>query len=199
MNEVYDIEFLRQEINIEDHKIPLHDLFNRLLTDPNTGLAEPQVRAILQRDGPNKISAPLEPPTWVRFAKNLFGGFSFLLWLGALLCFAHYSIESGIHREVEVDNLVLGFALIFVVLITGTFSFYQESREADMKKEFDQLLPSRATVIRDGVEMEIDAEDIVLGDIVTIKMGDQIAADIRIFDTKNFKVDNSSLTGESEP
>ena len=199
LTELQDIDFLRQEINIEDHKIPLHDLFNRLLTDPNTGLAEPQVRAILQRDGPNKITTPLEPPTWVRFSKNLFGGFSFLLWLGALLCFAHYSIESGIHREVPSDNLILGFALIVVILLTGTFSFYQENREADMKREFDRLIPSRATVIRDGIEMDIDAEDLVLGDIVTIKMGDQIAADVRIFDTKNFKVDNSTLTGESEP
>jgi len=199
LTELYDIEFLRQEINIEDHKIPLHDLFNRLLTDPNTGLAEPQARAILLRDGPNKISAPLEPPTWVRFSKNIFGGFSFLLWLGALLCFAHYSIESGIYREVPSDNLVLGFALIVVVLISGTFSFVQENKEVNLKKEFDRMLPERATVIRDGVEMEIDAEDLVMGDIATIKSGDQIAADVRIFDTKNFKVDNSTLTGESEP
>merc|ERR1719385_548656 len=73
LNEIYDIEFLRQEINIEDHKIPLHDLFNRLLTDPNTGLTDQQVGAIEQRDGLNVISSPLEPPTWVRFSKNLFG------------------------------------------------------------------------------------------------------------------------------
>jgi len=199
LTELYDIEFLRQEINIEDHKLPLHDLFNRLLTDPNTGLAEQQVRAIEQRDGQNIISSPLDPPTWVRFCKNIFGGFSFMLWLGALLCFAHYSIESGIHREVPSDNLVLGFALILVVLITGTFSFVQENKETEMREAFDRMLPEKATVIRDGVECEVDAKNLVLGDIVIIKAGDQIAADIRIFDTKNFKVDNSTLNGESEP
>ena len=43
LTEMYDIEFLRQEIAIEEHKLPLHDLFNRLLTDPNTGLADQQV------------------------------------------------------------------------------------------------------------------------------------------------------------
>jgi hypothetical protein len=63
---------------------------------------------ILARDGPNVITAPLEPPTWVRFAKNLFGGFSLLLWLGALLSFAHYSIETGIQAEAASENLVLG-------------------------------------------------------------------------------------------
>ena len=95
LTEMLDIEILRQEISIDDHKIGLHDLFNRLLTDPVTGLTFQQVNAILQRDGANVISAPLEPPTWVRFSKNIFGGFSFMLWLGALLCFAHYSIQSG--------------------------------------------------------------------------------------------------------
>ena len=52
-----------------------------------------QVSAIFQRDGANIPSPLLEPPTWVRFSKNIFGGFSFMLWLGALLCFAHYSIQ----------------------------------------------------------------------------------------------------------
>lgn len=197
--ELLDIEFLRQEIAIDDHKIALHDLFNRLLTDPNTGLTEPQVRAIQQRDGPNVMSGPEEPPTWVRLAKNLFGGFSFLLWLGVFLCFAHYSIETGIHRDVPADNLLLGFALILVIIITGVFSFVQERRGAIMKEEFDRLLPETASVIRDGAEYIVGAKDVVLGDIVIIKAGDQIAADVRIFDTKNFKVDNSSLTGESEP
>lgn len=71
-----------------------------------------QVEVILARDGPNVITAPLEPPTWVRFSKNLFGGFSLLLWLGALLAFAHYSIETGIQAEADSENLVLGKAAV---------------------------------------------------------------------------------------
>jgi sodium/potassium-transporting ATPase subunit alpha len=105
---MYNIELMRQEINIDDHKIPLEDLFYRLMTDPHTGLSAPQIEVILARDGLNVITAPLEPPTWVRFAKNLFGGFSLLLWLGALLSFAHYSIETGIQAEAASENLVLG-------------------------------------------------------------------------------------------
>jgi hypothetical protein len=67
-----------------------------------------KVEVILARDGRNVITAPLEPPTWVRFSKNLFGGFSLLLWLGALLSFAHYSIETGLQAEAASENLVLG-------------------------------------------------------------------------------------------
>jgi len=199
ITEMYEIEMLRQEIAIDDHKIPIHDLFNRLLTDPHTGLGAQQVDIILQRDGKNEITTPLEPPTWVRFCKNLFGGFSMLMWLGAFLCFAHYSIQSGIHAEVSSENMVIGIALILVILITGVFSFIQENKEVEMKKEYDRLMPENATVIRDGEEYVVDCKDIVVGDIVIIKMGDKVPADIRIFDSKNCKVDNSSLTGESEP
>ena len=148
-----------------------------------------QVSAIFQRDGPNTPSQALEPPTWVRFSKNIFGGFSFMLWLGALLCFAHYSIQAGLHAEVPLDDLVLGFSLIVCVLVTGVFSFVQERKEAAIQAEFDKLLPEKALVIRDGEELLIDASDLVLGDIVLINAGDQIAADIRIFETSNFKVD----------
>jgi len=199
LTELLDVEVLRQDINIDDHRISLHDLFNRLLTDPVTGLTFQQVSAIFQRDGPNTPSQALEPPTWVRFSKNIFGGFSFMLWLGALLCFAHYSIQAGLHAEVPLDDLVLGFSLIVCVLVTGVFSFVQERKEAAIQAEFDKLLPEKALVIRDGEELLIDASDLVLGDIVLINAGDQIAADIRIFETSNFKVDNSTLTGESEP
>ena len=199
LTEMMDIEILRQEISIDDHKIPLNDLFNRLLTDPVTGLTWQQQGAIHQRDGPNLISAPAEPPGWVRFSKNIFGGFSFMLWLGAFLCFAHYSIQSGIHATVPTDDLVLGFSLIVCVLVTGVFSFIQETKDSEMRAEFDKLLPEKALVIRDGEELLVDAVDLVIGDIVVINPGDQIAADIRIFETRNFKVDNSTLTGESEP
>jgi sodium/potassium-transporting ATPase subunit alpha len=197
--EMMDIEFLRQEINIDDHKIPIHDLLNRLLTDVNTGLTDQQADVLLTRDGPNQITTPLEPPTWVRFVKHMFGGFSMLMWLGAFLCFAHHSVESGIHREVSNENLVLGFALIVVIVITGIFSFIQETKENEMKEGIDKCFTNTCTVIRDGIENMIDSKELVVGDIVLLKIGEQVPADIRIFDARNFKVDNSSLTGESEP
>lgn len=56
-----------------------------------------------------------------------------------------------------------------------------------------------ATVIREGEKLTLRAEDIVLGDVVEVKFGDRIPADIRIIESRGFKVDNSSLTGESEP
>jgi len=56
-----------------------------------------------------------------------------------------------------------------------------------------------ATVVRQGEKLTLRAEDIVVGDVVEVKFGDRIPADIRIIEGRGFKVDNSSLTGESEP
>ncbi|GLG98693.1 Sodium/potassium-transporting ATPase subunit alpha [Gryllus bimaculatus] len=66
-------------------------------------------------------------------------------------------------------------------------------------ESFKHMVPQFATVLREGEKLTLRAEDIVLGDVVEVKFGDRIPADIRIIESRGFKVDNSSLTGESEP
>lgn len=66
-------------------------------------------------------------------------------------------------------------------------------------ESFKNMVPQFATVIREGEKLTLRAEDLVLGDVVEVKFGDRIPADIRIIEARSFKVDNSSLTGESEP
>ena len=56
-----------------------------------------------------------------------------------------------------------------------------------------------ASVVRDGEKLTIRAEELVVGDLVEVKFGDRIPADLRVIEARSFKVDNSSLTGESEP
>lgn len=64
---------------------------------------------------------------------------------------------------------------------------------------FKNLVPQSALVIRDSQKQTVKAEEICIGDIVEVKFGDRIPADIRVIESRQFKVDNSSLTGESEP
>ncbi len=61
------------------------------------------------------------------------------------------------------------------------------------------MVPQFALAIRDGQKVTIKAEEICVGDLVEVKFGDRVPADIRIIEARQFKVDNSSLTGESEP
>lgn len=70
--------------------------------------------------------------------------------------------------------------LAVVVIITGCFSYYQESKSSAIMESFKNLVPQYATVLRDGQKHTIPAEEVVVGDIVEVKGGDRIPADIRI-------------------
>ena len=95
--------------------------------------------------------------------------------------------------------MYLGVVLTVVVVVTGVFSYYQESKSAKIMDSFKNLVPQFALVLRNGEKLNLKAEELTLGDIVEVKSGDRVPADIRVIESRNFKVDNSSLTGESEP
>merc|ERR1712180_306985 len=191
---------LKQELEIDVHKIALNDLLKRFKSDQENGLTDAQAAETLAEVGPNQLTPPKTTPEWVKFCKNMFSGFAMLLWCGAILCFIAYSIQASAYEEPPDDNLYLGIVLSAVVTVTGVFSYYQESKSAKIMEGFKNLVPQRAMVRRNnGKREEIDAVDLTLGDIVDIKFGDRCPADLRVLECRGFKVDNSSLTGESEP
>jgi len=69
------------------------------------GLTVQRAREVLERDGPNELSPPKTIPEWVKFCKQLFGGFSLLLWLGAILCFIAWSIQASTSEDPPGDNV----------------------------------------------------------------------------------------------
>uniref|UniRef100_A0A9J8AHX4 ATPase Na+/K+ transporting subunit alpha 2a n=1 Tax=Cyprinus carpio carpio TaxID=630221 RepID=A0A9J8AHX4_CYPCA len=183
----------------DDHKLSLDELSTRYGVDLARGLTHKRALEILARDGPNALTPPPTTPEWVKFCKQLFGGFSILLWIGAILCFFAYSIQAATVDEPVNDNLYLGVVLSAVVIITGCFSYYQEAKSSRIMDSFKNMVPQQALVIREGEKLQINAEEVVQGDLVEIKGGDRIPADLRIISSSGCKVDNSSLTGESEP
>ena len=88
--------------------------------------------------------------------------------------------------------------LALVVLITGTFSYAQTSKAASLMKEFQNFIPREALVTRNGETVRIEAKKLVPGDIVHVKGGDNIPADLVLFEVSEMKINNASLTGESE-
>ncbi|XP_043939292.1 sodium/potassium-transporting ATPase subunit alpha-1-like [Protopterus annectens] len=194
-----DLAELRKEVSFLDHILLLDELQEKFGTDLTRGLTKTRAAAILARDGKNILSPPPTTPEWVKFCKNMFGGFAFLLWIGFILCMIAYGMQRGKGDETASDNLYLGIALATVVFITGCFSYYQEAKSSKIMDSFKNMVPQQALVIRDGEKMTINAEDVVVGDLVEIKGGDRVPADLRIISAHGCKVDNSSLTGESEP
>uniref|UniRef100_A0A8C6PJ13 Sodium/potassium-transporting ATPase subunit alpha n=1 Tax=Nothobranchius furzeri TaxID=105023 RepID=A0A8C6PJ13_NOTFU len=177
----------------------MDDVGKRYGVDLVRGLSNARAAEILARDGPNALTPPPTTPEWVKFCRQLFGGFSILLWIGAILCFLAYSIQAATEDEPVNDNLYLGVVLAAVVIITGCFSYFQEAKSSRIMDSFKKMVPQQAMVIREGEKMQINAEHVVLGDLVEIKGGDRIPADLRVISSSGCKVDNSSLTGESEP
>ncbi|XP_009863609.1 PREDICTED: sodium/potassium-transporting ATPase subunit alpha-1 [Apaloderma vittatum] len=190
---------LKKEVSMDDHKLSLDELHRKYGTDLSRGLTPARAAEILARDGPNALTPPPTTPEWVKFCRQLFGGFSLLLWIGAILCFLAYTIESLTGEEANKDNLYLGVVLSAVVIVTGCFSYYQEAKSSKIMESFKNLVPQQALVIRNGEKISINAEGVVVGDLVEVKGGDRIPADLRIISAHGCKVDNSSLTGESEP
>merc|ERR1712165_210545 len=192
-------EDLKKELELDVHKIELEQLYKRFGTDYNNGLTTAQAQAGIEQYGLNQLTPPPTTPEWVKFCQNLFSGFACLLWLGAILCFLAYGIQASAYEEPPDDNLYLGVVLTAVVTVTGIFSYYQESKSAKIMESFKNLVPQYALVRRGGEKINIEAKDLTIGDICEVKFGDRIPADLRVLEARGFKVDNSSLTGESEP
>merc|ERR1712172_213853 len=191
---------LKQELEIDVHKVDVDVLCKRFNTNIEQGLTDSQAAKGLVEHGKNELTPPPTTPEWIKFCQCLFSGFAMLLWLGAFLCFLAYGIQASAYEEPPDDNLYLGVVLSAVVTVTGIFSYYQESKSAKIMEGFKNLVPQYALVRRSGGEkITVKAEELTLGDIVEIKFGDRCPADLRILEARGLKVDNSSLTGESEP
>jgi sodium/potassium-transporting ATPase subunit alpha len=205
--EIKEEEDLGREIDMNEHTISLPELLARLDTRL-TGRTAVERTEILRRDGPNALTPPATEPEWKKFLKCLTGIFSLLLWGGSILSIAAYYIpvwavaaDPTSDMEADIGNLYIGIILAVVVLITGVFTYMQEKSSQDVMAGFANMIPTRTMVLVDGQAdpVEIDAKNLVAGDVVHIKLGDKIPADVRIVESRGFKVDNSSLTGESEP
>lgn len=175
------------------HHIPLEEYIRRLRSDAEDGLSRADAAARLQRDGPNSLTPRKQTPEIVKFLRQLTNLFALLLWCGAALSLISEYVAPG-H-----GSLAIAIALIGVVLLNGIFSYWQEHKAETIMASFRDMLPRRAKVVRDGRHLDIPASEVVVGDLLILEEGDQVPADVRLIKVVGLKVDNSSLTGESEP
>nr|XP_041569105.1 potassium-transporting ATPase alpha chain 1-like [Taeniopygia guttata] len=187
------LEEMKQELELDDHKLDVKELEIKYGTSATKGLSEAEAAARLQRDGPNALRPPRGTPGCVRFGQQLAGGLQCLIWVAAAICLIAYGVQRGQGDRGSSDNLYLAVALIAVVVVTGCFGYYQEFKSTNIIASFRNLVPQQATVVRAGQTL------LDLGDLVEIKGGDRVLVDIRVLAAQGCKVDNSSLTRESEP
>ncbi|KAJ8904259.1 hypothetical protein NDN08_000783 [Rhodosorus marinus] len=185
---------LKKEVEMWQHEVTVEELCERIGTDVETGLSSDEAKMRLEKDGPNQLSPPKVTPWYIKLLLQFTNFFAIILQVAAILSFIGYALTPE-----NTDNLYLGIVLYFVVIFTALFTFFQEHSSEKTLEKFKNFLPPQALAIRDGNVVEIEASSLVVGDVVEVKLGDKIPADIRIIENSKLKVEMASLTGESEP
>jgi Ca2+-transporting ATPase len=109
-----------------------------------------------------------------------------------------YILSSAVVISFFLKHYSDALFIVIVLLINTIVGFYQENKANNSLSVLKKMVKIRAKVLRDGYKKEIDSEELVPGDIIMLKAGDKIPADGRIIESKDFKVDEASLTGESD-
>ncbi|MCT6847446.1 MAG: HAD-IC family P-type ATPase, partial [Lactobacillus helsingborgensis] len=156
------------------------------LHSSSAGLTSAEATARLAKYGRNEIKKSEEESEWKTFFKNFISMMAILLWIsGAVAMFS--------------GTLELGIAIWLVNIINGLFSFWQERAAKRATDALNNMLPTYVQAIRDGKKTQIDAKELVPGDVFILQAGNAIPADARLITASSMQVDQSALNGESVP
>jgi len=186
----------------DDHVLDLQALAAKYETGLNLedirkspGLTTQQAKERVAKYGPNALTPPKKVPEWVKFMIHLGNPLLLLLDAAGVLSIITYAIEPAGN---EID-LWLGVILFGVVLLTASMSYLTERQTSAITSAFKNMMPSKATVVRDGELSVVEAAELTLGDVVHLKPGLKVPADLRLILAAGVKIEMSSLTGESRP
>jgi Ca2+-transporting ATPase len=162
------------------------DVASKLSVDVASGLSAAEAAERLRRDGPNALPEE-KPPSRFRRLLGQYTSYMQLILVGA-------SVVSLVIKQ--WSTAIVLFLLSLINAITG---LRQEGKAESAMNALKSMMEATARVRRDGVDAEIPAEQLVVGDIVLIAAGDEVPADGRIVSSSSLQIDESALTGESVP
>lgn len=158
----------------------------------NNGLSKNQVQINRNKYGDNSLGKQKKESFFHKFLMQFKS-----LMIIVLLASAIISLSISIINK-NYSDLFEGALILFIVIINSLIGALQEKKAENTLALLEKKASTKAKVIRDGTLNIIDFEEIVVGDIVELKTGDFVPADIRLFETNNLYCDESSLTGESK-
>lgn len=174
------------------HTLRKNEVLDNLRTNEKNGLSEDEVKKRQEKFGKNKLQEKKKESLAVKFIKQ-FNDFMIIILILA-------SIISAIVSKMQGENdYVDSIIIIGIVVFNALMGVIQEAKAEKSIEALKQMTPQTAKVIRNGKKIEIYAEDLVKGDIIELEAGNYVPADCRILESHNLKIEESSLTGETEP
>jgi len=150
------------------------------------GLTAAQAAQRLAQHGPNRLQAAPRRSAWLRLLLQFHNVLLYVMLAAAVVtAFLGHWVDTGV--------------LLAAVLVNAAIGFVQEGKAESALDAIRAMLSPHAVVLRDGQRQEIDAADLVPGDVVLLASGDRVPADLRLLQVKELRCDESALTGESMP
>jgi cation-transporting P-type ATPase F len=172
--------------DVAHHGLPVAEVVLIAETDEAAGLTTTQWRDRLAALGPNELPAQRGQSWVVRLLGQLHHPLIYVLLVAA-------GITAALGEIVDA-SVVFG-----VVVVNAVIGFIQEARAERALDALTAMVRTEVTVVRDGLTSRVPSVELVPGDLVVLEAGDQVGADLRLVTTKELRVDESALTGESLP
>ena len=176
----------RPEATSAWYRLDGDEVARRLEVDPASGLSAARAAELLGRNGPNALPEEQPPPGWRRFLDQYRTYMQIILVAAAVVSLAI--------REWGTATM-----LVAITVLNAVVGLRQEGKAESAMNALKSMVKTTARVRRDGAEAHVPAEEIVVGDVLVISAGDDIAADGRIVEASALQIDESALTGESTP
>ena len=158
------------------------------------GLDSEQVEENRDLYGENTITKGQEDSILKKIYESIINPFTIIL-----LVIAFISLVTNVWlAKPGQEDPTTSIIIVVLVLISGGIRFVQELRSDKATTNLSKMIVNTATVIRDGLEQELPIDELVVGDLVKLSAGDMIPADVILFESRDFFVQQSGLTGESD-
>ncbi|MCC9624743.1 cation-transporting P-type ATPase [Thalassospira sp. MA62] len=166
------------------HALEVDEVRTHVETDLESGLTTESVTSRQDEFGKNVLPEKEKTPEIIKFLRQFNDVLVYVLLAAAVV--------TGFLGE-YIDTIVI----VLVVTIIGVVGYLQENKAEEALEGIKKLLETKATVVRNGKQSEIDSSDLVVGDVLVLAAGDKVPADARVVHAEKFKVEESALTGEA--
>ena len=168
------------------HSLSSEEALERLNSAFNQGLSSQEAQRRLAQHGPNELTEAPRPGFWSRLLDQFKNFLVMILIVASVI-------------SLLLGDYVEALAIIAIVALNAILGVVQESKAEESLAALKKMAAPEARVIRDGRQVSVPARELVQGDIVVLETGNYVPADVRLLEAVNLKIEEASLTGESEP